>query len=128
MQVGTGSRPCLRFTKSSVIPDCNGPGRYNATKQLHHQSNQAAAFLLNRECRAIPAEYCCSSTILQQSIGSLILSGKVSMSNKGKFCWVRFDVYILQRPIYDVNVLKPKKSNFTKPTEATSSIENCVLR
>ena len=109
------------------MPDCNGPGRNNATKAIISSKQSGCRRLIKsfipRDSNwntAVDSERCNISNDFLSAIGiAAILTG----SNP---CSARRGLIIPNAQSMMVSVRRPKKSNFTKPAVSTSFLSNWV--
>ncbi len=121
--------PCLRAIKSSTIPEPSGPGRNRATRATM-SSNELGLRRLIRSFiprdsswnTAVVSAFCSSS---KEALSS---SGIRSISIGGCPCFSRMGLMVFKAQSTMVSVRSPRKSNFTRPADSTSSLSNWVTR
>ena len=121
----TRARPCFRSIKSSTMPDCNGPGRNNATSATISSKQSGLSRLIKS---FMPRDSNWKTAVVLQAF------------NKSKACLSSLAIRLISMtsPVIKatfliaqsmmVNVLNPRKSNLTSPTDSTSSLSSCVTR
>ena len=108
------------------MPDCSGPGRYNATKAIISSKTSGCRRSISSfmprdsswKTAVVLAARNNSKDFLSSNGMVLILIGFLFFSAR-----CLFTVFTAQSIM--VRFLKPRKSNLTSPTASTSSLSNC---